>query len=148
MKFLARDKYEISAPEISLDSKRLPRCIPLQLRSKIVARDVNTIRAVLTLCSIYRVIKVPGEVKLSTITEPSTGETTVSLREIKEAVAEIQSEVNYKPLKTSQLLSKVFTHDIPLLTTSGPNNSISIFGAPLDAIAMFKYPKELGRLFM
>lgn len=147
MKFLAKDKYEISAPEISLDSKRLPRCIPLQLRSKIVERDVNTIRAVLTLCSIYRVIKVPGEVKLSTITEPSSGETTVSLREIKEAVAEIQSEVHYKPLTNSQLLP-IFTHDIPLLTTSGPNNNISIFGSPLDAIALFKYPKELGRLIM
>jgi hypothetical protein len=147
MKFLAKDKYEISAPEISLDSKRLPRCIPLQLRSKIVERDVNTIRAVLTLCSIYRVIKVPGEVKLSTITEPSSGETTVSLREIKEAVAEIQSEVHYKPLTNSQLLP-IFTHDIPLLTTSGPNNNISIFGSPLDAIALFKYPKELGRLVM
>lgn len=48
----------------------LPRIIPREFRDRIRARDTKVIRMWLTLFNIYRIIEIPGVLKLSTITDP------------------------------------------------------------------------------
>lgn len=50
----------------------IPRCIPVVMRNAIRFGDVNTLRAWLTLLSLYRVIEYTGVLKISTITDPCT----------------------------------------------------------------------------
>lgn len=51
----------------------LPRLIPVQDRMRIRSGDVRTIRFWTGLFNLYRVLKIPGELKLSTITAPFSG---------------------------------------------------------------------------
>lgn len=51
----------------------LPRIIPGVLRARFRAGDPRAIRVVLTVLSTYRIIRVPGELKLNTITDPFKG---------------------------------------------------------------------------
>jgi len=51
----------------------LPRIIPGNLRARFRAGDPRAIRVVLTVLSVYRIIRVPGVLKLETITAPFKG---------------------------------------------------------------------------
>jgi len=55
-----------------LDSRGLPRIIPVYDRALIKAGSSSIIRYWLTLFSVYRVIKIPGVLKLGTITDVCT----------------------------------------------------------------------------
>jgi hypothetical protein len=77
MKFISGDNsprnsstYDI---KISLTKSKLPRMIPIYLRTRIRQGDTSTIRIVLTILNLYRVLPYPGKVKLSTITDPFSG---------------------------------------------------------------------------
>jgi hypothetical protein len=112
----------------------LPLIIPGRLRLLIEKEDVPTIRVVLTILSMYRIITIPGTVKISTITAPFSGiSETLLLSEIRTALNQIEwTKVRFK--RNAKLLQSV---------TSGPNWSISGLGAILDAIAFHKYYPEL-----
>lgn len=58
------------------NTRGLPKIIPGSLRLLIEAGDVVTIRVVLTILSFYRVISIPGKLKLSTITDGFKGVST------------------------------------------------------------------------
>jgi hypothetical protein len=52
--------------------KGYPRIIPVLDRKRMAAGDLAVMRFWLTLFSIYRVIEVPGKLKLDTITAPGS----------------------------------------------------------------------------
>lgn len=52
----------------------LPRLIPAPLRAKIRSGDVKEIRFWTGLFNIYRVLQVPGTIKVNTITDPFSGD--------------------------------------------------------------------------
>jgi hypothetical protein len=56
-----------------LTQSGFPRYIPLSERRAMKSKSVSTIRFWLTLYSVYRVISIPGKLKLSTITDPFSG---------------------------------------------------------------------------
>jgi hypothetical protein len=51
----------------------IPSIIPGSLRLEIKRRNVDVIKCVFTILSVYRVMKVPGTLKLNTITDPFKG---------------------------------------------------------------------------
>jgi len=51
----------------------LPRIIPGVLRARFRAGDPRAIRVVFTVLSVFRIIRVPGVLKLNTITDPFKG---------------------------------------------------------------------------
>lgn len=63
-------------PDLPLPRLRahMPGVIPVYDRRSIARDSFNTIRWWLTLFSIYRVIRIPGKLKLSTITDPFSGD--------------------------------------------------------------------------
>lgn len=65
--------------KVSLTQSGIPRILPIYFRNRIRARDENIIKYVLTICNLYRVLPYPGEVKLSTITDPWNGKLSVKL---------------------------------------------------------------------
>jgi len=105
------------------------------------AGDSRTLRVVLTLISIFRVFKYESKPKLSTITDPFKG---------------ICETIFNKELLSVRTLFIPFVPDkgpkgretlIPL-RSAGPNNKISILGAPMDAEAWLLAPKELMDAFV
>lgn len=52
----------------------LPRIIPGVLRARFRAGDPRAIRVVFTVLSVFRIIRVPGQLKLNTITDPFKGQ--------------------------------------------------------------------------
>lgn len=105
----------------------LPTIIPGPLRLQCRQRDLETIRGVLSVLAVYRVIQIPGKIKLETITEPFNGQSsTLPDYEVKNCSSEI---FNYKvdyTLKPIKLLT---------LGTAGPNHSVSMLGIFMDIIA-------------
>lgn len=86
-------------------------------------------KVVLAVLSLYRVIKVPGKLKLSTITDPFSGiSTTLNVGELGYVWATRFSQYNIKKQVGQQYL-------LPM-RTAGPNNKISMLAAPLDAMVM------------
>lgn len=65
-----------SFPFPRLSRSNLPKIIPLSDRRSIMSGCPSIIRWWLTLFSLYRVIKIPGQLKLSTITDPYQGDKT------------------------------------------------------------------------
>lgn len=55
---------------VSRTGNGLPRIIPSIWRERIRRGDKKAIRVWLTLFSVYRIISIPGKIKLSTITDP------------------------------------------------------------------------------
>jgi hypothetical protein len=84
----------------------------------------DDIRGVLSLLQAYRVIKVPGVLKLSTITDPFKGESSkLGKYELLRAVKELGSFPKLKPIS------------LKLLTSAGPNHSTSMLGVWKDILA-------------
>jgi hypothetical protein len=59
---------------VSLTSGGLPRVLPARFRESVRKTRTLEIRFILTILGLYRVLPYPGEVKLSTITDPFRGE--------------------------------------------------------------------------
>lgn len=55
---------------VSTTRQGIPRIIPRELRARIRSRDRQVIRTWLTIFNLYRIIEIPGKLKLSTITDP------------------------------------------------------------------------------
>jgi hypothetical protein len=110
------------------NTRGLPRILPGSLRLLIEARDPVAIRVTLTILSYYRVVNIPGQLKLSTITDAFKGVST-SLGALEVGLVWSKYFKKYVPQRPkgrdSLLLNK----------TAGPDYRISILGAPLDAMA-------------
>lgn len=120
---------EGSGPRVA-SRRGLPLIIPGPLRLLIEGRDSDAIRIVLTILSVFRVIKYEGRLKLETITQPFTGLTTKLA----------PWEIGYVWSRFTSFLPSIklseFKVDRPLiLKTAGPNYKTSILGAPVDAMA-------------
>jgi len=99
----------------------LPTIIPGSLRLLIRAGDSSTIRAVLTLLSVYRVISIPVQLKLGTITDPFKGQSeTLPKYELIKAVREITNRILVNKLRIDL--------NVLQLGSAGPNSSISALG--------------------
>lgn len=72
-KLVSLQKLGAIAP-YSRTANGIPRFIPLSERARIRAGDVRTIRFWSGLLNLYRIIKIPGELKLETITAAFTGD--------------------------------------------------------------------------
>jgi len=114
----------------------LPLIIPGPLRLLIEGGDKNSLRAVLTLISIFRVFKYKSLPKLSTITDPFKGICDrLSDKEVETVFTLFRPFIPYwVPIGRSRLIP---------LRSAGPNNKVSILGAPMDALAWLDAPKEL-----
>jgi len=99
----------------------LPSILPGPLRLLMRKMDLLTFRGVLTLLSVYRVMKIPVLLKLETITAPFKGQSDLLPQyELIKATREI----------TSKILVDKFSLalDVLQLGSAGPNYSISALG--------------------
>jgi len=136
------DKTYVRAPGdplVSSDKYGLPSIIPLDMRRSMSIdsrrdRDWHMVQAVLTIFSSYRVLRIPGKVKLSTIVDPFSG---------------VHETVN-KIYITKALRSLLGTNNLPKfypkwrfqhLTTAGPNGSPATLGILIDAFVFLKERK-------
>jgi hypothetical protein len=104
----------------------LPRIIPGALRLLLRGGDPDTTRAILSVFSVYRVINIPGKVKLQSITDPFSGlSTKLSDYEVRIGSGELFGFRNLK-LQPISLLH---------LGTAGPNSSVSMLGIWKDLLA-------------
>lgn len=71
------DPGKVSKVRPSRNNRGLPRLIPVQLRRAIRANHFNTIKWVLTILNLFREIDFVGQPKLSTITNPNSGDMAV-----------------------------------------------------------------------
>jgi len=113
----------------------LPRIIPALERAKIRRGDVKTIRFWTGLFNLYRVLKVPGELKLSTITTPFTG----SLLHLMEYISLVLGDRG-KPLFFFDRLDKfksirelsLVPDGFVLSRSASPSNKVSASGILTD----------------
>jgi len=112
----------------------LPHLIPGLLRMKIRSGDQVTIRAVLTVLTLYKILKCRPKLKINSITDPFTG---------------ITSTLNPLVLKkVIPLLPKVARRDVRSLVSvsAGPNARKAFMGLPFDALALSRSPRILSSL--
>nr|UPW42219.1 MAG: putative RNA dependent RNA polymerase [Yunnan mito-like virus 44] len=113
-----------------------PLIIPGSLRVSMFKRDIVTIQLVLSVLSVYRILKVPPQLKLSSITDLFTGSAdTLPLWEVREAMKVLHCIERFKIIPNARLLPNV---------SAGPNSKISILGATLDAWALREHPELLS----
>jgi len=97
----------------------LPGIIPGSIRSLVRDGDLSSTRAVLSVFAVYRIIKIPGKLKLSTITDPFKGQSmTLPKFEVRLAFRQLLPyfKVTLKPIKLLHL------------GAAGPNHSVSMLG--------------------
>jgi hypothetical protein len=110
----------------------LPRILPSILRSYIRESKTNEIRAILSIVSLFRVMRYKPQLKLSTITSPFKGMSpTLPRYELKTVLDDL------KPLMT---IYKNVSH---VSYAAGPNISPASFGFSLDAFALKDHPHLL-----
>lgn len=111
----------------------LPLIIPGSLRLQMESRNPKIIKAVLTILSVYRVMKARPKLKLGTITSPHTGmvKTLPELTLISQWM---------KPFLGKKSIAEITPYtvgrNLKLLTTSGPNSRLQLVAYPIDAIAL------------
>lgn len=112
---------EVGACESSprLDSRGLPRVIPYSDRKLIMHRGYSIIRFWLTLFSIYRIIKIPGTLKLETITDPGIANPS-RIFWYGNKLSEISACLPSKPKKI-----RGENYDILLLEKASPTSKVS-----------------------
>lgn len=110
----------------------LPRILPKELRSYIRSNSVREIRAILTIISIFRVLRCTPKVKINTITDPFSG---------------LYQYLNPMEVKVcmKDLINKFSLHSpkFLMLQSAGPNKNPSALGLPLDAYAFMENQKML-----
>jgi hypothetical protein len=113
----------------------LPSIIPGDLRILIRKRDPRVIRAVLTILTLFRVMKCKPKVKIESITDPFDGKCdTLPDFEVMEAVSPFKLKLPY-PQNTFHLSF-----------AAGPNTKPSILGMSIDALALMDKPKLLDSI--
>jgi hypothetical protein len=113
-------ELEPDLPLPRLTTSGLPRFIPLEDRRAILSGNSATIRFWGSLFALYRVIRIPGKLKLETITKPFSGDNFLLLRGIEQLSAFAASQ-SFRFDKG--ILSKEFGF-LPL-ETSSPSNRVS-----------------------
>jgi len=109
----------------------LPRFIPIDDRKAIRRGDANIIRFWISLYSIYRIISIPGILKLSTITDVTSS----SIEDLKNGSSELRAiSQKFKAKFDKSLLEKKYT--ILPLETASPSSKVSW-------LEMFKIPSYL-----
>lgn len=116
----------------------LPTILPKSLRLVLTGSDSRIAwKVVLALLSLYRVIKYPGVLKLSSITDDFKGlDTRLPQVEVALCYNRLFKKLVGTPEKGARLLP---------IRTAGPNSKISFLGAPLDAYHIaVKCPNLVG----
>jgi hypothetical protein len=99
----------------------LPRIIPGPLRSRMRRWDPGAYRVSLTLLSAFRVFSIPGQLKLSTITDPFKGlSSTLPLYEVELGLKML--DLKLPSLEGLRSVSLVYSG------SAGPNNRSSVLG--------------------
>ena len=120
--YISGNPLLVSNEYIVAISGGLPSIIPGTLRSSIRNNDHQVIRGVLSLLSVYRVLKIPGKLKLESITGPFTGSSmTLSKDEVKKALKSLLP-ISYKTSKRLRIKGLCY------LSTAGPNHKTSMIG--------------------
>jgi hypothetical protein len=116
----------------------LPLIVPSHLRTHIEIGNVKSTRLVLTILSMYRVIKCPPKYKINTITDPFKGDSEVLLPK------EVFNALDVFDYKTVRLIPNARLQPI---VKAGPNRSISCMGTIFDAYAFkYNYPHLIPHL--
>jgi hypothetical protein len=108
----------ISLPRLS--NSGLPVIISLSDRRAIMNKTVPVIRFWLTLFSIYRIVKIPGNVKLQTITDPYSGSV--------EALGRVSDNLRALARKFSSRFPKAVARKelgLSLIESASPSSSVS-----------------------
>jgi len=105
----------------------LPSIIPGSLRLRMKDKDLDCIRVVLSLLSVYRTMKAPGQLKLSTITDPFSG--------ISQTLSEIELRVALEEMGLLNRFTLTYK-DFHISGSAGPNYRRSPLGAELDCLAL------------
>lgn len=130
-KFISGEKQTVSMGVHLGIRHGLPLILPAPLRSYIRKGSAVEIRAILTIISIFRVLKCAPMLKLSTITEKFSG--------VSEYFNPLEVKVVMGLLPEFQLRKPRFL----MLRSAGPNRNPSAIGLPLDAYAFYRNPNLL-----
>lgn len=123
---------------VKRDSTGLPSIIPLFLRKKILSWDRKVIKGVLSILSFYRLMRIPGVLKLHTITDDRT----VPFGNILSLQSDVSTVLSRYFSTWSMKYSSTFRW--LFLVSAGPNGSHSTWNAPLDAVAFLMRPHLLS----
>lgn len=133
------NQIDASLPFPYLSTCGLPRFIPVRDRQlMLVNGSPSVIRWWLTLYAVYRVINIPGKLKLETITAPLT----VSVSSVLEVAEEIKNLINPSMFDTSELNEARFL----FLETASAGSKISWMGLLTDIMGLSKNPEVLNAL--
>jgi len=115
----------------------LPRLIPGSLRSKIRGGDLVTVRAVLTVLTLYKILKCRPKLKINSITDPFSGLTKVlHPLAVKEVISWLPRRSNpCKPWLPPMLGTKGYIRTI-VSVNAGPNHKKAFMSLPYDALAL------------
>lgn len=100
----------------------IPSIIPGTLRSLMRSGDQRTIRGVLSLLSVYRVIQIPCKLKLESITDPFKGVSDTL------PAYEVINVLRGLGLPVSGRIQLSLNRTLVYLSTAGPNHSVSLLG--------------------
>jgi hypothetical protein len=113
----------------------LPSILPSQLRSFIRDRRADEVRAVLTIISLFRVIRASPKLKLNTITDPFKGMSPdLPKWEVRNVLNELKPRLLRLPNKPYFSMA------------AGPNQNPACFGLSLDAYALKDRPDLLDSI--
>jgi hypothetical protein len=121
-----------------LSTSGLPRYIPLSDRRAILNKSTSVIRYWLTLYALYRIINIPGNLKLNTITDPFSG----SEEGIRKVTLELEALAsNFKSMFDISILRS--NPGLLLLETASPTSKVSWLGLLSDPYKL--YFNRIGR---
>lgn len=123
----------------------LPSIIPGHFRSLIRDGNTNMIRFTYTILSLYRIIKIPGKLKLNTITDPFKGRcSTLPQLDIANGLKGMLMFASVTSWKLDT--SKEGFLDLVKSGASGPNEPSSLLGIFKDIVAFERNPIVKGAL--
>lgn len=131
LKSLREVEPSYSFPRLS--SSGLPRYIPLSDRRAILSGSISVIRFWLTLYSVYRIINIPGQIKLGTITDPFVGN--------KDTLRKVSGELKALALNSKKMFDLRILCSNPgllLLETASPTSGVSWSGIFTDPFKLYK----------
>jgi hypothetical protein len=115
----------------------LPRLIPGHLRMKIRSGDLVTVRAVLTVLTLYKILKCRPKLKLNSITDPFSGlSRTLHPLAVKSVISLLPKKSNpFKPWIPPTYGNKGYIRTI-VSVNAGPNHKKAFMSLPYDALAL------------
>jgi hypothetical protein len=109
----------------------LPAIIPGSLRLRLKASDAGTMRGVLAMLSIFRILRVPSLLKLSTITDPFKG--------MYDSIPSLELGRVFRTLPSADF-SRREPIELLKLNTAGPNGKPAVLSSHFDALAWSVHP--------